>query len=87
MKSIRRFGAPNGLCSSITESKHIQAIKDAWRRTNHFQALLQILEINTRVDLLLSSRADFLARGMLDGSPENTVDGQLECDGGCAIRC
>ena len=25
---IELFGAPNGLCSSITESKHIRAVKD-----------------------------------------------------------
>jgi hypothetical protein len=25
---IRAFGAPNGLCSSITESKHIKAVKE-----------------------------------------------------------
>ena len=24
---IQQFGAPNGLCSSITESKHIKAVK------------------------------------------------------------
>lgn len=24
---ITQFGAPNGLCSSITESKHIKAVK------------------------------------------------------------
>jgi hypothetical protein len=28
---IRLFGAPNGLCSSITESKHIRAVKEPWR--------------------------------------------------------
>lgn len=28
---IRLFGAPNGLCSSIMESKHIKAVKDPWR--------------------------------------------------------
>ena len=27
---IRLFGAPNGLCSSITESKHIRAVKEPW---------------------------------------------------------
>ena len=26
--SIRAFGAPNGVCSSITESKHIKAVKE-----------------------------------------------------------
>ncbi|KAE9389658.1 hypothetical protein BT96DRAFT_959979 [Gymnopus androsaceus JB14] len=28
---IQQFGAPNGLCSSITESKHIKAVKHPWR--------------------------------------------------------
>ena len=28
---IRLFGAPNGLCSSITEAKHIKVIKEPWR--------------------------------------------------------
>ncbi|KAH7903541.1 hypothetical protein BJ138DRAFT_1138714 [Hygrophoropsis aurantiaca] len=28
------FGAPNGLCSSITESKHIKAVKKPYRRTS-----------------------------------------------------
>ena len=28
---IRAFGAPNGLCSSITESKHIVVVKEPWR--------------------------------------------------------
>ena len=28
---IENFGAPNGLCSSITESKHIVAMKKPWR--------------------------------------------------------
>jgi len=28
---IENFGAPNGLCSSITESKHITAVKKPWR--------------------------------------------------------
>ena len=27
---IRLYGAPNGLCSSITESKHIKAIKEPY---------------------------------------------------------
>ncbi|KAF7368210.1 hypothetical protein MVEN_00140700 [Mycena venus] len=29
---IQAFGAPNGLCSSITESKHIKAVKKLYRR-------------------------------------------------------
>ncbi|KAI0821667.1 hypothetical protein BC628DRAFT_1412796 [Trametes gibbosa] len=31
---IRNFGAPNGLCTSITEAKHIKAVKEPWQRSN-----------------------------------------------------
>ena len=31
---ICEFGSLNGLCSSITESKHIKAVKEPWRRSN-----------------------------------------------------
>ncbi|KAG0692648.1 hypothetical protein DFH29DRAFT_985697 [Suillus ampliporus] len=31
---IRLFGTPNGLCSSITESKHIKAVKEPWHCQN-----------------------------------------------------
>jgi hypothetical protein len=32
--SIVLFGSPNGLCSSITEAKHIKAMKEPWRRSS-----------------------------------------------------
>lgn len=31
---IQLFGVPNGVCSSLTESKHIQAVKEPWHRSN-----------------------------------------------------
>lgn len=65
---IRAFGAPNGLCSSITESKHIKAVKEPWRRSNRFEALGQMLLTNQRLDKLAASRADFMNRGMLRGT-------------------
>jgi hypothetical protein len=34
VRLIMMFGSPNGLCSSITESKHIKAVKEPWRRSN-----------------------------------------------------
>ncbi|KAJ7907795.1 hypothetical protein B0H13DRAFT_2332007 [Mycena leptocephala] len=40
-RSIRLFASPNGLCSSITESKHIKAVKEPWRCSNRFNALIQ----------------------------------------------
>jgi hypothetical protein len=68
VKLIRAFGAPNGLCSSITESKHIKAVKEPWRRSSRFEALIQMLVTNQRLDKLAASRADFAKRGMLKGT-------------------
>jgi hypothetical protein len=65
---IRSFGAPNGLCSSITESKHIVAIKKPWRRSNRYEALGQMLLTNQRLDKLAASSVDFADRGMLEGT-------------------
>lgn len=62
---VREFGAPNGLCSSITESKHIKAVKEPWRRSSHFEALGQMILTNQRLDKLAAVRVDFKARGML----------------------
>jgi hypothetical protein len=63
---IREFGAPNGLCSSITESKHIKAVKEPWRRSNKCNALSQMLIRNQRHDKLAAARVEFEARGMLN---------------------
>ena len=65
---IKNFGAPNGLCSSITESKHITAVKKPWRQSSRYNALQQMLTTNTRNDKLAAARADFSSRGMLQGS-------------------
>ena len=45
LMSITLFGSPNGLCSSITESKHIKAVKEPWRRSSRYRALIQMLRI------------------------------------------
>jgi len=67
--NIKNFGSPNGLCSSITESKHIAAVKRPWRRSSRYKALAQILKTNERLDKLAAARADFAARGMLTNPP------------------
>lgn len=65
---IENFGAPNGLCSSITESKHIVAVKKPWRRSSKNQPIKQMLRTNQRLDQLAAARVDFEKRGMLAGS-------------------
>ncbi|KAI5991664.1 hypothetical protein EDC04DRAFT_2872897 [Pisolithus marmoratus] len=62
---IQSFGAPNGLCSSITESKHIQAVKDPWRRTNQYEALYQMLVVNQHLDNLGNFRACYLSKPLV----------------------
>ncbi|KAF8225303.1 hypothetical protein L208DRAFT_1306737, partial [Tricholoma matsutake] len=42
VKLICAYGAPNGICSSITESKHIKAVKELWQRSSCFEALSQM---------------------------------------------
>ena len=64
---IEMFGVPNGLCSSITESRHIKAVKEPWRRSNRFEALGQMLVTNQRLDKLAAARLVFTQKGMLDG--------------------
>ncbi|KAF8127961.1 hypothetical protein EV363DRAFT_1400845 [Boletus edulis] len=75
---IRLFGAPNGLCSSITECKHIKAVKQPYRRSSKYKALGQILLTNQRLDKLAACRVEFEARGMLQGT---CLSSALKCVG------
>src|ERR1700747_900916 len=56
---IREFGSPNGLCSSITDAKHIKAVKEPWRRSNRWEALYQMLVTILRLDKLAASGTFF----------------------------
>jgi hypothetical protein len=66
--SISLFGSPNGLCSSITESKHIKAVKEPWRRSSRYKALQQMLHTLTRLDKLAALRCVFRKQGMMAGT-------------------
>ncbi|KAH9168314.1 hypothetical protein EDB89DRAFT_1855662 [Lactarius sanguifluus] len=59
------FSTPNGLCSSITESKHIKAVKEPWHHSNHCNALGQMLIINQRLDKLTAAHSYFESKGMM----------------------
>ena len=67
VRGIKLFGSPNGLCSSITESRHITAVKRPWRRSSRHNALLQMLRMNTRLSKLAAARVEYGRRGMLNG--------------------
>lgn len=62
---IHNFGALNGLCLSMTEAKHIKAVKEPWHRSNHFEVLGQMLLTNQHLEKLSAARVDFNARDMM----------------------
>lgn len=66
--SIHLFGSPNGLCSSMTESKHIKAVKEPWRRSSRYKALIQMLRSNSRMDKMAFARRVFAEQGMMTGT-------------------
>ncbi|KAI6142986.1 hypothetical protein BKA82DRAFT_4331329 [Pisolithus tinctorius] len=68
------FGAPYGLCSSITESKHIKVVKKPWRHSNCFKALGQMLVTNQCMDKLAAVQVDFENCHMLEGSSTHDLD-------------
>ena len=72
-----RMGTPDGLCSSITESKHIKVVKEPWRRSSHWEALKQMLTTNSRLDKLSAARVDFASCRILKGSVLKGVLSQL----------
>jgi hypothetical protein len=67
-RGICLFGSPNGICSSMTESKHIKAVKEPWRRSNQYNALSQMLRINSHLDKMSYARRAFTELGMMTGS-------------------
>ncbi|KAF7776576.1 hypothetical protein Agabi119p4_4969 [Agaricus bisporus var. burnettii] len=70
---IEEFGAPGGLCSSITESRHITAVKKPWRRSNRYNALGQMLQTNQRLDKLHALRVELVSRKLLTPFHEMVV--------------
>ncbi|KAG2042019.1 hypothetical protein BDR03DRAFT_839831, partial [Suillus americanus] len=64
------YGAPNSLCSSIMESKHIKAVKEPWHCSNRYmyKALGQMLLTNQCLDKIAAAQSNFEACGMLQGS-------------------
>lgn len=86
-RSIPLFGAPNGLCSSITESRHIKAVKIPWRQSNRYNALGQMLVHNQRQDKLAASRVNFTTRGMLQPLDFHDVNVVVALDADSTERC
>jgi len=63
--SIQLFGSPNGLCSSITKSKHIKDVKEPWRCSSHYKALNQMLRTILWLDKMAALCQIFVKQGMM----------------------
>ncbi|KDQ56151.1 hypothetical protein JAAARDRAFT_195354 [Jaapia argillacea MUCL 33604] len=81
IKNIRLFRSPNGLCSSITESKHIPVVKRPWRASNRNNPISQMIRRNTRNSKLAAIRVEFGRRRMLSGNMEGEA-AALQEEGG-----
>ncbi|KAI9430281.1 hypothetical protein H4582DRAFT_2113894 [Lactarius indigo] len=73
--SIQLFGSPNGLCSSITESKHIKAVKEPWRRSSWYKALSQMPRVLLQLEKISALHCLFTLLGMLKGTTASNMAG------------
>ena len=79
---IQLFGAPNGLCTSITENSHIRFVKEPWRCSNRNDPLEQMLKTNTCLSKLAAGHQNFVGRGMLN---DPIVPGKFFVDQGTLV--
>ena len=68
---------PGGVCSSITESRQITAVKKPWHCSNRYKALDQMLITNQWLDKLAAARVRFVSHGMLDPSKNTQPPGMV----------
>ncbi|KAH9916112.1 uncharacterized protein BXZ73DRAFT_92536 [Epithele typhae] len=65
--AIEQFGSLNGVSTSITETKHIVAVKQPWRASNRGDALPQMLRRIVRVGKINALRVSLSQSGHLQG--------------------
>ena len=75
---IQLFSAPNGLCSSITESKHIKAVKQPYHHSSQNNPLGEMILMNQWNDKLATAQVDFESHGMLTSVQGNPLPGRWQ---------
>ena len=75
--SIQLFGSPSGLCSSITESKHIKAVKEPRCWSSRYKALKQNLQVLVWLDKIAALRCHFTSHGTLRGTIAEYMAGTI----------
>ena len=77
---IKLFGSPNGICSSLTESKHRSAVKEPWRRSNHFNPLPQMVKTISQLVKLAALWRIFRNHGMLNSTISEYASALIDGD-------
>jgi hypothetical protein len=80
VNSITLFGSPNGLCSSITEAKHIKSVKEPWRRSSRNKPLPQMTQTIERIEKMQALRALLQNLGVLPRSARHYVNNLLRLE-------
>ncbi|KAF8905959.1 hypothetical protein CPB84DRAFT_1813943 [Gymnopilus junonius] len=75
--SIQLFGSPNGLCSSITESKHIKAMLQTLTRLSKLAALRQFF---VSKGMLAGTTSSYMARTLLGKEGDEVLNGPLDTE-------
>ncbi len=76
--SICLFGSPNGLCSSITEAKHIKSVKEPWHRSSQNNPLCEMTRTVTCMEKSAALHAMFVKLGMLVGTTSSYAANCIE---------
>ena len=64
---IHAYGALNSLCSSMTENKHIKAVRKPWMCSSCYKALKQMLLMNQHLNKPSTFHVHFKVNDMLEG--------------------
>ena len=99
-QSIKLFSSPNGLCSSIMESKHIKAVKEPWQCSSKYNALHQMLRTLSHLKNLAFLHQKLTMQGLLTGTTSSffeslkaskeqgaSDDDEWQCNEGYTLPC
>jgi hypothetical protein len=83
IQGIKAFGALNGLCSSITKSKHIKAVKKPWCHSSQNTPIFQMMDWITRLEKLARIKAYLTSLQLMWGTTAQFMQNHLTKSYGC----
>jgi hypothetical protein len=77
IQGIRLYGALNGLCSSITESKHIESVKKPWRASSRNAPIGEMMLRISRLEKLAGLKAYLTSLQLIWGTTSQFMQAWL----------